>query len=146
MRVYLDLCCLKRPFDDPSQPRIHLESEAVLARLGAPPERVLFLHALAQDLENAQNPIPTRAARVREWLATVAVADLPDAAVLERTTELVELGFRSFDAFHLASAELSGADVLATCDDQFLALARRSAATTKVRVVNPVELVREVFS
>lgn len=33
MRVYLDICCLKRPFDDQSQPRIHLEAEAVLALL-----------------------------------------------------------------------------------------------------------------
>jgi hypothetical protein len=28
--LYLDICCLKRPFDDQAQPRIRLESEAVL--------------------------------------------------------------------------------------------------------------------
>jgi hypothetical protein len=31
MRVYLDACCLNRPFDDRSQDRIRLEAEAVLA-------------------------------------------------------------------------------------------------------------------
>lgn len=31
MRIYLDVCCLNRPFDDQSQDRIHLEAEAVLA-------------------------------------------------------------------------------------------------------------------
>jgi hypothetical protein len=51
MRVYLDMCCLKRPFDDQSQPRIHLESEAVLALLGAATEKVEFLRAPALDLE-----------------------------------------------------------------------------------------------
>ncbi|MDF2439948.1 MAG: hypothetical protein JWN98_932 [Abditibacteriota bacterium] len=30
MKIYLDVCCLKRPFDDQGQDRIHLESEAVL--------------------------------------------------------------------------------------------------------------------
>jgi hypothetical protein len=35
MRIYLDMCCLKRPFDDQSQPRIRLETEAVLALLAA---------------------------------------------------------------------------------------------------------------
>ena len=30
MRIYLDVSCLNRPFDDQTQPRIHLESEAVL--------------------------------------------------------------------------------------------------------------------
>ena len=65
MRVYLDMCCLKRPFDDQSQPRIHLESEAVLAILSAHAELVEFVHSSALDLENNQNPLPTRADRVR---------------------------------------------------------------------------------
>ena len=28
--IYLDVCCLNRPFDDQTQVRIHLEAEAVL--------------------------------------------------------------------------------------------------------------------
>ena len=30
MRIYLDVCCVNRPFDDQTQDRIHLESEAVI--------------------------------------------------------------------------------------------------------------------
>ena len=30
-RIYLDVCCLNRPFDDQSIDRIHLESEAIAA-------------------------------------------------------------------------------------------------------------------
>ncbi len=30
-KIYLDTCCLNRPFDDQTQERIRLESEAVLA-------------------------------------------------------------------------------------------------------------------
>ncbi len=30
MRIYLDTCCLNRPFDDQSQERVRLESEAVM--------------------------------------------------------------------------------------------------------------------
>lgn len=29
LRLYLDVCCLQRPFDDQRQVRIHLEAEAV---------------------------------------------------------------------------------------------------------------------
>jgi len=29
MRIYFDACCLSRPFDDQSQERIHLETEAI---------------------------------------------------------------------------------------------------------------------
>jgi hypothetical protein len=31
MKIYLDVCCLNRPYDDQTQDRIHLESEAVIA-------------------------------------------------------------------------------------------------------------------
>lgn len=30
MKIYLDVCCLNRPFDDQAQTRIRLESEAIL--------------------------------------------------------------------------------------------------------------------
>lgn len=29
MRVYLDICCLKRPFDDQSQERVRLDREVL---------------------------------------------------------------------------------------------------------------------
>jgi len=30
MKIYLDACCLSRPFDDQSQQKIYLESQAIL--------------------------------------------------------------------------------------------------------------------
>ena len=33
-RIYLDVCCLNRPFDDQRQDHIRLEAEAVLLILG----------------------------------------------------------------------------------------------------------------
>jgi hypothetical protein len=145
MLVYLDVCCLKRPFDDQSQPRIHLETEAVLALLDAPGQQIEFLHAAAHDLENDQNPSPSRAAKVREWLATIPLADLADEVLKARTTELMTLGFKNFDAFHLASAEAGHAEVFASCDARLQAAANRHAANLRVRVVNPVDLAREVL-
>jgi predicted nucleic acid-binding protein len=145
MRLYLDMCCLKRPFDDQSQPRIHLESEAVLALLGAGAEKVEFLRGTALDLENDQNPLVQRAAKVRLWLEALPPLEAPDSTLGERTKELIALGFKSFDALHTASAEVFGAEALCTCDDRFLAAARRHATILKVRVVNPIDLAREIL-
>ena len=55
------------------------------------------------------------------------------------------VGFRNFDAFHVACAELANADVLVTTDDRFLALGSRHAGLLGVRVVDVVTLAREVF-
>jgi hypothetical protein len=139
------MCCLKRPFDDQTQPRIHLESEAVLALLGAPVGRLEFLHAPAHDLENDQNPLLVRAERVRQWLTAMLLVEPADEALVGRTAELMALGFKNFDAFHLASAEAACADVFVTCDDRLLAAARRQAASLRVRVASPLELAAEIF-
>ncbi len=66
MRRYLDLCCLKRPFDDQSQPRVRLESEAMLALLGQRSQGLHLVRAAAHDLENSLNPTALRARRVQE--------------------------------------------------------------------------------
>jgi len=68
-----------------------------------------------------------------------------DSSLADRTKELIALGFKNFDALHTASAELLGATALCTCDDRFLAAARRHASILKVRVVNPIDLAREIL-
>lgn len=145
VRAYLDVCALKRPFDDQTQPRIRLEADAVLELLAAPPERLTVVHAPAHELENAQNPLTWRAARVADWLATVPRAEAKAEDLARRTQELMTLGFRNFDAFHVACAENANADVFATTDDRLLALGRRHAGLLGVRVVDVVTLAREVF-
>lgn len=107
--------------------------------------QIEFLHAAAHDLENEQNPLPARAARVRQWLESIPPADLADDVLQTRTAELMALGFKNFDAFHLASAEAAGAEVFTTCDDRLQAAADRHATNLKVRVVNPVNLAQEVL-
>ena len=61
MRVYLDACCLNRPFDDQSQVRVHLESEAILAILDRVEHRGPKLLASAVvEFELVQIPDPQR--------------------------------------------------------------------------------------
>lgn len=145
MRAYLDICALKRPFDDQTQPRIRLEADAVLELLAAPPERLTFVHGPAHDLENAQNPLVWRPGRVAEWLAAVPREEVKAPDLARRTQELMTHGFRNFDAFHVACAELANADVFATTDDRLLALGKRHAELLALRVVDVVTLAREVF-
>lgn len=146
VRAYLDICALKRPFDDQTQPRIRLEANAVLELLAAPPERVSLFHSPAHDVENTQNPLPWRAQRVAAWLdITAPLLDAKSDDVVQRTGELMALGFRNFDAFHVACAEFGRADVFATTDDRLLALGSRHATVLHVRVVDVITLAREVL-
>ena len=57
MRLYLDNCCLNRSFDDQSQLRIRLETEATLAVQSLIRSRKLDLvWSYMLDFENSANP------------------------------------------------------------------------------------------
>lgn len=145
MLIYLDMCSLKRPFDDQSQPRIHLESEAVLGALALESQRIQFVRSAPLLLENSYNPVPDRAARVHQWLIAAAPVAVEHDSFLCRVDELMKLGFKSFDAMHLACAEQANADAFVSCDDRLLAAAKRNAPFLKVRVMGVLELLQEVM-
>jgi hypothetical protein len=144
VRVYLDLCCLKRPFDLQDQALIRLQTEAVLSLLALAPDTVELLQSPALVLENSLNPNQARREAVALWLSE-AVAIEPDETELSaRISALTEKGFKSFDAFHLACAELSGVAVFLTVDRPLLKLAARMASELRVPVTDPVHFIEEI--
>jgi hypothetical protein len=144
VRIYLDLCCLKRPFDLQDQPVIRLQTEAVLSILALSPTRVDLVRCTAHLLENSLNPVASRREAVSLWLSNGPITQPPETALSARIESLVATGFRSFDAFHLASAELSGAAVFVTVDLRLLKLAGRLSESLSTRVTDPVRLVEEI--
>jgi predicted nucleic acid-binding protein len=145
VKVYLDLCCLKRPFDDQTQARIAVETVAVLAILDAIRDgRIQTVRSPAHELENSQNPDSRRAAAVSAWLDLLNPLEPTPPSVAERTRFLVDAGFGQLDAFHLAWAEYLGVDSFVTTDDQLIARAARAPAIISLRVLNPVSLIAEL--
>jgi hypothetical protein len=145
VKVYLDLCCLKRPFDSQSHPLVRLETEAVVAILSASEEKLQFVRSATHALENAFNPVRSRREAVSQWLG-MGPLDAVDVHELRiRSAALISLGFSKYDSLHLASAELSHADVFVTVDYPLLSRARRHSGGLTVRVSDPIRLAEEVF-
>jgi predicted nucleic acid-binding protein len=145
MKLYLDLCCLKRPFDDPTVPRIRIEAEAVLSiQKAIEVGQHSFIRSIAHDLENDQNPDPTRRDRVAVWLKAHPLAATDAATATGRTAEMIASGVQPFDAFHLAWAEVLQADVFVTVDDKLAARCAREPKPSRVRVVGPLDFLKEV--
>jgi predicted nucleic acid-binding protein len=94
MRIYLYICCLQRPLDDQTQPRIRVETEAVLAILAA------GILALSEE----RIEITDAAERLAESLESRGVGPM--------------------DAVHLALASVARVDFFATCDDRLLRKAK----------------------
>jgi predicted nucleic acid-binding protein len=143
--VYLDVCCLKRPFDDQRSARVRVETAAV-AELVARAERgeIRTVRSPAHTFENDRNPREDRRLATASWLngASLDVA-LTDGATA-RGREINELGFTPLDALHVAFAEASGAAWLATTDDRMIALGQTHSARLRVKVANPTDLLQEL--
>ena len=144
MKIYLDVCCLNRPFDDRKQDRVRLESEAVLAILGrCQDEGWILLGSEVIDLEISRIPDSERKQKVGLLSSIARLRVVVGDAVERRAVELERLGFKAFDALHIACAEAGGADVLLTTDDRLLRKARQNRGALKVRVENPVKWLME---
>ena len=136
--VYLDICALKRPFDDGRNERVRREAEAV-ARIFERVENgsIQLVVSPAHRFENDRNPREDRRLATELWLrkAQLSVEATPDAA--ERARFLVRAGFQPMDALHLALAEKAEARWFVTTDDQLLSRASRERGQMRVEVVTP---------
>lgn len=142
-RVYLDMCSLKRPFDDQRQPRVREEATALAAILArAETGEIALVRSPAHLVENDANPREGRQLAAALWIDGAAV-DVPlDAEVEGRAGELVGLGFRPLDALDLAFAERAAARWFVTCDDGLLKLAGRLGDALRTVAVTPPALPR----
>jgi predicted nucleic acid-binding protein len=146
MKVYLDACCLNRPFDDQSQARVRLEAEAIsliLEKFHQSEWEWIGSEILHNELE--QNPDVENKERTLAFALQAHQTVEITEKVLRRAEELEELGFDSYDAIHLASAEIGKSDVFLTTDDQILKIVARKKNLFSLTVENPVKWLEEVL-
>jgi predicted nucleic acid-binding protein len=144
-KVYLDVCCLNRPFDDQTQARIHLEAEAVLMVLArCETGDWEWIGSEVIDLEVNQTPDPERRRRVGLLASHAHRSVIVGNLEVERAEQFETWGITAFDALHLACAESGEADVFLTTDDKLLSKTAAHAKQLRVRVENPLAWLREV--
>lgn len=146
MLIYLDVCCLNRPFDDQSQERIRLEAEAVLLILSrCQQHQWRLVGSEAIDFEITRIPDLERKHKV-SLLASLATSKVTITdRIMRRASQLGALGVKATDALHIACAEASKSHVSLTTDDRLLRRARTYRNIIKVRIENPVHWLIEVI-
>ncbi len=145
MRVYFDTCCLQRPLDDQRQPRIKVETEAVLAMLNAVQSGdLIMLSSEALEYEIGRIPDETRR---NEVLAILALAK-ERLVISDETVILAESmekhGISPMDAVHLALASKARTDFFASCDDKLLKKAR-GINILECKAISVLNLISEVI-
>ena len=143
MKIYLDVCCLCRPFDKPLNHRNFLESEAVhtILELCEKNYSLVSSQVIKDELQMIANP--EKRNRVLNLLSIAEEYIILDDNIVSRARTFNNAGMRVLDALHLASAESMDA-VFITADDKIIKVIRNDRSLCKVPVYNPVFWVMEV--
>lgn len=142
LKVYLDNCCYNRPFDDQSQLIINLESMAKLyiqsqVLLG----RFKLVWSDILEYENSKNPFEERTKRIAKWknVAAMNIQSTPD--VIDEARTIMQLGVKTKDSLHIASAITGQASYFITTDKGIL---KKANSISELRIVNPIDFVKEM--
>ncbi|KAA6182148.1 type II toxin-antitoxin system VapC family toxin [Thiohalocapsa marina] len=140
-RLYLDNCCFNRPFDDQSQLRVRLETEAKLHIQGevrAGSYQLVWSYLL--DYENGRNPFRERREQIAKW-RRYAIADVEASdELIAQADQLGRLGLRNLDALHIACALHGEASCFLTTDDGIL---KRADQIQGLLVLDPIAFIKE---
>ncbi len=142
IKVYLDNCCYNRPYDDQSQIRISLETQAKLQIQSMIRNREIDLVSSYVLLyENSKNPHAMRQTTIRTFVKenVSEFVDVDRADEVKRNAdEIIAIGVKTIDAYHVACAILGGCDFFLTTDDRLL-----KYKTDRVSLMDPTEFIRE---
>ena len=145
MKIYMDVCCLNRPFDDLSQDKVYLETEAILSIVSRceQGEWVLVSSGVIEyELSNSTDE--DRLGQVMNLYAAASERFTLTEQTEKRAAYFQSNGIKTLDSLHLAAAEISGADVFLTTDDRLLRAAKRLNAHVKTE--NPLSWLMEVMN
>ena len=143
--VYLDNCCYNRPFDDQTQERIHLESEAVLSILKmGQMKKAVIVGSEILELEMNRMMDENKKQRVLDLYKVADMNILYTDKIKKRAADIMSVSnISTFDSLHIATAEEANADVLLTTDDKLEKMAEK--LDLKTRVINPLRFAWEVI-
>lgn len=144
MLIYLDTCCLQRPIDDRSQPRINIEAEAILTLLGIiENNNIILVSSEVLDYELSRILDKNRESKVREILSISNKYIIINDEIELKASQYIKAGIKPMDALHLASAATMSVDYFCTTDDSFLNKAKKEM-TSFTKVMSPLELIIEI--
>ena len=143
MKIYLDNCCFNRPYDDQTQIRISLETQAKLYVQDLVKNKKLDLvTSYVLWYENSQNPYETKRTAISEFIQrnSAEYIDIDKTDIIKsKAEEIMKTGIKVKDAYNVACAVYSSCDCFLTTDDRLL-----KYHTDKIQMLNPIDFIRRL--
>lgn len=142
--VYLDNCAYNRPYDDQSQAKIELETQAKLMIQRMIKTKQIELASSYMSLyECGENPDPSRAELITTFInqqSSIYVSLKNKTMIEDKAREIMTTGIKFKDACHIACAIMAKADYLISTDIRML-----KYETDEIKMINPVEFFTNEF-
>ena len=142
LKLYLDMCCYNRPYDDQQQTRIHLESLAKLHIQQSLADGVFnFVWSFILEFENSKNPYPLRRETILKfsYRCNQYIDESNTDDVIKIAKPIMESGVKEKDALHVACAIYASCDCFLTTDDRLL-----KYTTERIKIMTPAQFVNEM--
>ncbi|MEB3289817.1 MAG: PIN domain-containing protein [Leptolyngbya sp.] len=139
----MDTSAYNRPFDDQTQPKIFLETQAVVIILQMVEAKAIELvRSSVLDYENSRNPYLLKQEAMSRYLKLAEVRQEVNEVIRQRAEALEQNGLKAMDALHVACAEALNSHYFITCDKRLI---NRCSELT-MKVINPVDFILEMSS
>ena len=141
LKLYLDNCCYNRPFDNQSQIKIHLETQAKLYIQAKIKDGIYSLVcSYILDYENSRNPYEEKRQAISPWknIASECVAGESEE-ILTFAESLHTKGIKTYDTLHISCAVFAGCDYYLTTDKKLL-----NTPIPEIKIINPIMFVNEM--
>jgi predicted nucleic acid-binding protein len=136
--VYLDNCTYNRPFDDQSQLRISLETQAKLyIQSLIRSNKIDLIYSYVCFYENYINPFENKRLSIFEFskYAKYFVGENQD--ILAKANEIIQGKMNPLDALHLSCAINAKANYFITVDDGILRY-----KTEEINILDPIMFIK----
>ncbi len=142
MRIYLDNCSFNRPFDDQSQLKVKLETEAKLSiQNDILNGKFELVWSYILEYENLQNPYQERKNAILGWKNLAKIDCDTNPEIIESANRIKKMGIKAKDALHIACAMDTKCEFFITTDIQIL-----KKCIDGITIINPIDFIREMES
>jgi len=136
-KIYLDVCCFNRPYDDQTQLRIELETKAKLhIQQQIVEDKLSLVSSVILEFENENNPYPLRKLAISDFLRHAKEVIEENDSVVILAKEINATGVKPKDASHVACAIQAGCDYFLSTDDRLLKF-----RDSRIQIMNPVDFI-----
>ena len=146
IKIYLDACCLNRPFDNQSQVRVHLESEAILQIIeSAKKGKVFWFNSDALEFEVDKIENQDKKEKVLALLEYSNNKIEMNDSIVAKAIDIQKLGFSPLDALHVALGIFIQVDVLLTTDDKLEKIGKKNKLKIGIDIDNPLNWIKNII-